>query len=109
MTHRLCCCFTKPTEQFFVLALRVPLLAVARSAVVSPLQGAEIIRLYHTLLGPEGFRKGTDLYFKRHDGQVRQMFGVQGTESFKDWRHCGLKGSRSTGTVQLAMSGARRR
>lgn len=33
-------------------------------------QGAEIIRLYHTLLGPEGFRKGTDLYFKRHDGQV---------------------------------------
>lgn len=36
-----------------------------------PLQGSEIIRLYHTLLGPEGFRKGMDLYFKRHDGQVR--------------------------------------
>lgn len=26
--------------------------------------------MYHTLLGPEGFRKGMDLYFKRHDGQV---------------------------------------
>jgi aminopeptidase N len=35
------------------------------------LQGSEIIRLYHTLLGAEGFRKGMDLYFKRHDGQVR--------------------------------------
>jgi hypothetical protein len=34
-------------------------------------QGAEIIRLYHTLLGREGFRKGMDLYFQRHDGQVR--------------------------------------
>jgi hypothetical protein len=36
------------------------------------LQGSEIIRLYHTLLGAEGFRKGMDLYFQRHDGQVRQ-------------------------------------
>jgi aminopeptidase N len=34
-------------------------------------QGSEVIRLYHTLLGAEGFRKGMDLYFKRHDGQVR--------------------------------------
>ena len=33
-------------------------------------QGAEIIRLYQTLLGRDGFRKGMDLYFKRHDGQV---------------------------------------
>eukprot|EP00879_Flechtneria_rotunda_P017716 GHRR01018571.1.p1 GENE.GHRR01018571.1~~GHRR01018571.1.p1 ORF type:complete len:756 (+),score=282.34 GHRR01018571.1:954-3221(+) len=33
-------------------------------------KGAEIIRLYHTLLGPEGYRKGMDLYFKRHDGQA---------------------------------------
>ena len=34
-------------------------------------QGAEIVRLYQTLLGKEGFRKGMDLYFQRHDGQVR--------------------------------------
>ncbi len=33
-------------------------------------KGAEIIRMYHTLLGAEGFRKGTDLYFERHDGQA---------------------------------------
>ena len=31
-------------------------------------KGAEIIRMYHTLLGEEGFRKGMDLYFERHDG-----------------------------------------
>jgi len=33
-------------------------------------KGAEVIRMYHTLLGAEGYRKGTDLYFQRHDGQA---------------------------------------
>jgi len=33
-------------------------------------KGAEIIRMIHTLLGPENYRKGTDLYFERHDGQA---------------------------------------
>jgi len=33
-------------------------------------KGAEVIRMMHTLLGPEGFRKGMDLYFERHDGQA---------------------------------------
>lgn len=33
-------------------------------------KGAEVIRIYHTLLGEEGFRKGMDLYFQRHDGQA---------------------------------------
>ncbi|MCP4699870.1 MAG: aminopeptidase N [Gammaproteobacteria bacterium] len=33
-------------------------------------KGAEVIRMYHTLLGQEGFRKGMDLYFERHDGQA---------------------------------------
>ena len=31
-------------------------------------KGAEIIRIYHTLLGKDGFRRGMDLYFERHDG-----------------------------------------
>mmetsp|Transcript_2525 Transcript_2525/g.7233 ORF Transcript_2525/g.7233 Transcript_2525/m.7233 type:complete len:895 (-) Transcript_2525:116-2800(-) len=31
-------------------------------------KGAEVIRMYQTLFGREGFRKGMDLYFKRHDG-----------------------------------------
>lgn len=33
-------------------------------------KGAEVIRMIHTLLGADGFRKGMDLYFKRHDGQA---------------------------------------
>jgi aminopeptidase N len=33
-------------------------------------KGAEVIRMYQTLLGKAGFRKGMDLYFKRHDGQA---------------------------------------
>eukprot|EP00594_Rhizosolenia_setigera_P015297 CAMPEP_0178974854 /NCGR_PEP_ID=MMETSP0789-20121207/22754_1 /TAXON_ID=3005 /ORGANISM="Rhizosolenia setigera, Strain CCMP 1694" /LENGTH=899 /DNA_ID=CAMNT_0020663367 /DNA_START=76 /DNA_END=2775 /DNA_ORIENTATION=- len=31
-------------------------------------KGAEIIRMYNTLLSESGFRKGMDLYFERHDG-----------------------------------------
>lgn len=30
----------------------------------------QVIRMYHTILGQEGFRKGMDLYFKRHDGHA---------------------------------------
>ena len=33
-------------------------------------KGAEVVRMIHTLLGPEMFRKGSDLYFRRHDGQA---------------------------------------
>ena len=31
-------------------------------------KGAEVIRMLHTLLGPQKFRAGSDLYFARHDG-----------------------------------------
>jgi len=33
-------------------------------------KGAEVVRLYHTLFGQTGFRRGMDLYFRRHDGQA---------------------------------------
>uniref|UniRef100_UPI0026486706 aminopeptidase N n=1 Tax=Thalassolituus sp. UBA2590 TaxID=1947663 RepID=UPI0026486706 len=33
-------------------------------------KGAEIVRMLHKILGAEGFRKGSDLYFERHDGQA---------------------------------------
>jgi aminopeptidase N len=33
-------------------------------------KGAELIRMQHTLLGAETYRKATDLYFARHDGQA---------------------------------------
>jgi aminopeptidase N len=33
-------------------------------------KGAEVVRMYQTLLGVDGFRAGLDLYFERHDGQA---------------------------------------
>lgn len=33
-------------------------------------KGAEVIRMLHTLLGADGFRRGMDEYFRRHDGQA---------------------------------------
>ncbi|MCR1766275.1 Aminopeptidase N [Burkholderia glumae] len=33
-------------------------------------KGSEVVRMYQTLLGRDGFRRGMDLYFKRHDGQA---------------------------------------
>ena len=33
-------------------------------------KGAELVRMIHTLLGPDRFRRGMDLYFARHDGQA---------------------------------------
>ena len=33
-------------------------------------KGAEVVRMIHTLIGAQNFRKGMDLYFKRHDGQA---------------------------------------
>ena len=35
-------------------------------------KGAEVVRMYQTLVGRDGFRKGMDLYFERHDGQAVQ-------------------------------------
>ena len=57
-------------------------------------KGAEIIRMLATLLGPEKFRKGTDLYFERHDGQavttedfVAALADASGRDlsQFKNW------------------------
>ena len=33
-------------------------------------KGAEVIRMIATLIGEDGFRKGLDIYIKRHDGQA---------------------------------------
>ncbi|MCU7796303.1 MAG: aminopeptidase N [Candidatus Thiodiazotropha sp. (ex Myrtea spinifera)] len=33
-------------------------------------KGAEVVRMQANLLGPEHYRKATDLYFERHDGQA---------------------------------------
>ncbi|MBP6816422.1 MAG: aminopeptidase N, partial [Burkholderiaceae bacterium] len=33
-------------------------------------KGAEVVRMLQTLVGRDGFRRGMDLYFERHDGQA---------------------------------------
>lgn len=33
-------------------------------------KGSELIRMMHTILGPDKFRAGTDLYFTKYDGQA---------------------------------------
>ncbi|HEY9150846.1 MAG TPA: aminopeptidase N, partial [Gammaproteobacteria bacterium] len=57
-------------------------------------KGAEVVRMIAHLLGPEGFRKGCDLYFERHDGQavttddfVRAMEDASGVDlgQFRRW------------------------
>lgn len=57
-------------------------------------KGAEVVRMYQTLLGVDGFRKGMDLYFKRHDGQavtcddfLSAMADANGRDltQFKNW------------------------
>lgn len=57
-------------------------------------KGSEVVRMLHELLGAELFRKGTDLYFARHDGQavtcddfVKAMEEVSGRDltQFRRW------------------------
>jgi len=57
-------------------------------------KGAEVVRMQHTLLGAELYRKGMDLYFERHDGEavtvedfVRCMEEVSGRDlsQFMRW------------------------
>ncbi|MCA1654509.1 MAG: aminopeptidase N [Sphingomonadales bacterium] len=57
-------------------------------------KGAELIRMMRTILGPEKFRAGSDLYFERHDGQavtcedfVRAMEDASGVDlqQFRLW------------------------
>ena len=57
-------------------------------------KGAEVIRMLHTLLGVQDFRRGMDLYIQRHDGQavtcddfVAAMSDASGKdlEQFKRW------------------------
>ncbi|MGI4836888.1 MAG: aminopeptidase N [Janthinobacterium lividum] len=69
-------------------------------------KGSEVVGMIHTLLGAEGFRKGSDLYFDRHDGQavtcddfIKAMEDANGVDltQFKRWYS-------QAGTPRLAVS-----
>jgi aminopeptidase N len=70
-------------------------------------KGAELIRMMHTMLGSERFRKGIDRYFERHDGQavtvedfVRAIEDAGGKDlrQFRRWYE-------QAGTPRLAIDG----
>jgi aminopeptidase N len=70
-------------------------------------KGAEVVRMQRNLLGGEAFRKATDLYFARHDGQavttddfVQCMADASGRDltQFKLWYS-------QAGTPELHVSG----
>ena len=69
-------------------------------------KGSEVVGMLHTLLGAAGFRKGSDLYFERHDGQavtcddfIKAMEDANGVDltQFKRWYS-------QAGTPRLAVS-----
>jgi len=68
-------------------------------------KGAEVIRMMATIIGRENFRRGMDLYFRRHDNQavtiddfVAAMADASGVDltAFKLWYH-------QAGTPELAI------
>lgn len=70
-------------------------------------KGAEVVRMIRELIGPEKFRKGSDIYFDRHDGQavttedfVRAMEDASGVDLtlFRRWYS-------QAGTPQLQITG----
>ena len=70
-------------------------------------KGAEVIRMIHTLIGKEAFRRGMDLYFQRHDGQavtcedfISAMQAASGLDlgQFQRWYN-------QAGTPRLAVRG----
>jgi aminopeptidase N len=86
-------------------------------------KGAEVIRMLQTLLGQDGFRKGMDLYFARHDGQAvtcddfvaamadantfdlavfKRWYSQAGTPTLSvSWRYLEPKDNASTGTLEV--------
>ena len=71
-------------------------------------KGAEVIRMMHTLLGKAAFRRGMDLYFRRHDNHAvtiddfaQAMQDASGIDlaRFKLWYH-------QAGTPELTVSDA---
>lgn len=75
-------------------------------------KGAEVIRMMHTLLGRDGFRRGMDLYFQRHDGQavtcddfvaaMQDASGVDLTQFRRWYARAGTPRLHATGTYDAA-------
>ncbi len=70
-------------------------------------KGAEVVRMLKTMLGPERFRAGMDLYFRRHDGHAATV--DQFVACFADEAHADLAQFmlwyRQAGTPELMVQG----
>jgi aminopeptidase N len=69
-------------------------------------KGAEVVRMLQTLLGVEGFRRGLDLYFDRHDGQAatcEQFVAAMADASGRDLTQF-LRWYSQAGTPRVAVS-----
>jgi aminopeptidase N len=69
-------------------------------------KGAEVCRMLQTLLGRDGFRKGLDLYFERHDGEavtVEDFVSAMAVANARDLSQFMLWYTQS-GTPELACS-----
>jgi len=70
-------------------------------------KGAEVVRMVHTLIGPEKFRAGMDLYFARHDGhaatveQFIQCFAEAGGRDMTQF----MRWYSQAGTPQVTVKG----
>jgi aminopeptidase N len=71
-------------------------------------KGCEVVGMIHNLLGQQDFRKGSDLYFSRHDGQavttedfVKAMEDASGKDltQFRNWYS-------QAGTPEVVVSGS---
>jgi aminopeptidase N len=69
-------------------------------------KGAEIVRMLKTLLGAQGFRKGMDLYFARHDGRaatIEDFIGCFADATGSDLAQF-LRWYRQAGTPEVAVT-----
>jgi aminopeptidase N len=71
-------------------------------------KGAEVVRMLKTILGPDDFRKGMDLYFERHDGEAATVEDF--VASFADAAHVDLTQFKlwysQAGTPQIVAKGS---
>ena len=70
-------------------------------------KGAEVVRMIHTLLGPDAFRRGCDLYFERHDGAavtIEDFVAAMAEASGRDFSQF-MGWYRQAGTPRVAVRG----
>ena len=73
-------------------------------------KGGEVVRMIKTLLGPDLFRKGMDLYFDRHDGEavtVEQFVQCFADVSGRDFSQF-MRWYTQAGTPEVVVSAALR-